>query len=86
MAPCPPAAFRVGLFFGKLIAPPPPLLAPSAPTALAGLLEVRKLGALAEPMPVRCGFASGASKGGGGATISIGEIQLQSPPEDMEPD
>ncbi len=31
--------------FGKLNAPPPPLLAPSAPTALAGLAQVAPLGA-----------------------------------------
>ena len=54
------------LVFGELIAPPPPLLTPSAPAALAGLLDVKLFGVPPQPMPVRCGFASGVSKGGGG--------------------
>ncbi len=71
--------------FGELNAPPPPLLTPSAPAALAGLLDVRKFGAPPEPMPVRCGFASGASKGGGGRQHDRRRPR-PFPPEDMEPD
>ncbi len=52
--------------FGELIAPPPPLLTPSAPAALSGLAQIEHLGAPPQTMPVRCGFASGVSKAGGG--------------------
>jgi hypothetical protein len=57
---------KVWFVFGELNAPPPPLLTPSAPAALAGLAQIAHCGAPPEPKPVRCGFASGVSKGGGG--------------------
>jgi hypothetical protein len=53
---------KVWFVFGELIAPPPPLLAPSAPSALAGLLGLRKSGAPPKLMLGWYGFASGVSK------------------------
>ncbi len=43
---------KVWFVFGKLNAPPPPLLTPSAPGALAILSQIEHVGALAMPMPV----------------------------------
>jgi hypothetical protein len=46
-----PGGVQGWFVFGELIAPPPPLLTPSAPTALAGLAGVVQLNAPPELFP-----------------------------------
>ncbi len=57
--------------FGRLNAPPPPLLAPSAPTALAGLVQVDHVGVSLKPRRMGCLKAGHKNSKGSFATSRI---------------
>ncbi len=76
---------QVWFVFGELIAPPPPLLTPSAPATLAGLAEVVNLVRHQNPCPSDVALRLAQVKGEAGKDFHR-RRQRQSPPEDMEPD
>ncbi len=57
---------KLWFFFGELIAPPPPLIAPSAPTALAGLSRVVNFERHQNPCPCDAALRLAQVKGEAG--------------------